>query len=65
MPWLRQLVSGVSPQRPGFDPRPMHVGYVDYVALTQVSLQVLPFSAVGINPKLSMLIIHSSTTNAI
>lgn len=28
MPWLRQLVSGVSPHRPGFDPRPMHVGFM-------------------------------------
>jgi len=65
MPWLRQLVSGISPQRPGFDPRPMHVGYMDYVDLTQASLLVLQFSPFGINSKFSTLIIHSSTINAI
>jgi hypothetical protein len=64
MPWLRQLLSRVSLQRPGFDQRPVHVGFMDQVALTHVSLQVLQFSAVGINPKFNMLITHSSTTDA-
>jgi hypothetical protein len=35
--WLGQLVAGLSPRRPGFDPRPVHVGFVvDKVALGQV-----------------------------
>lgn len=28
MPWLRRLVAGVSPHRPGFNRRPVHVGFV-------------------------------------
>jgi hypothetical protein len=37
MPWLRRLVAGLSPRRPGFDPWLLHVGFmVDKVALGQV-----------------------------
>ena len=28
VPWLRRLVAGLPPRRPGFDPRPVHVGFV-------------------------------------
>jgi hypothetical protein len=36
---LRQLVAGLSPRRPGFDPGSAHVGFVvDKVALGQVFL---------------------------
>jgi hypothetical protein len=28
VPWLRRLVAGLSPRRPGFDPRSVHVGFV-------------------------------------
>jgi hypothetical protein len=28
VPWLRQLVAGLSPRRPGFDPGSVHVGFV-------------------------------------
>jgi hypothetical protein len=35
--WLRQLVAGFSPRRPGFDSGPIHVGFVvDKVALGRV-----------------------------
>jgi hypothetical protein len=35
--WLRLLVAGLSPRRPGFDPGSVHVGFVvDKVALGQV-----------------------------
>jgi hypothetical protein len=45
VPWLRQLVTGLSPRRPGFDVGLVHVGFVvDNVALGQVLLQVLRFS---------------------
>jgi hypothetical protein len=27
VPWLRQLVDGLSPRRPGFDPGSVHVGF--------------------------------------
>jgi hypothetical protein len=44
VPHLRRLVSGILPRRPGFTPRPIHVGFVvDKVALGQVFLQVLRF----------------------
>jgi hypothetical protein len=37
VPWLRRLVPGLSPRRPGFDPRSVHVRFVmDSVALGQV-----------------------------
>jgi hypothetical protein len=39
MPWLRSLVTGLSPRRPGFMPWSIHVGYVaDKMALVQVFL---------------------------
>jgi hypothetical protein len=45
VPWLRRLVTGLSPRRPGFNPGSVHVGFVvDAVALEQVFLQVLRFS---------------------
>jgi hypothetical protein len=43
VPWLRSLVAGLSPRRPGL----IHVGFVvDKVALGQVFLRVLRFSPV-------------------
>jgi hypothetical protein len=44
VPWLRRLVAGFSPWRPGFDPWSVHVGFVvDKVALGQVFLRVAGF----------------------
>jgi hypothetical protein len=44
VPWLRRLVAGLSPRRPGFAPGSVHVGFViDKVALAQVpSSSVFP-----------------------
>jgi hypothetical protein len=52
VPWLRRLVVGPSPQRPGFDPGSVHVGFlVDTVALGQVFFpRVLRFSLVSFIP---------------
>jgi hypothetical protein len=51
MPWLRRLVSGLSPRRPGLDPGSFHVGFVvDKVALGQVFLRVLRFYPVNFIP---------------
>jgi hypothetical protein len=51
VPWLRRLVAGLSPRRPGFDPGSVHVGFVvDKVALGQVFLQVLRFSPINFIP---------------
>jgi hypothetical protein len=37
VPWLRRLVTGIPPRRPGFDPGSVHVGFVvDKLALGQV-----------------------------
>jgi hypothetical protein len=57
VPWLRSLVAGLSPRRPGFAPWSIHVGFaVDKVALGQVYL-VLRFSPVNIiRPSLSKLV---------
>jgi hypothetical protein len=51
MPWLRQLVAGLSPQRPKFAPRSIHMGFVeDRVALGQGFLLVIWFFPVSIIP---------------
>jgi hypothetical protein len=51
VPWLRRLVGGLSPRRPKFDPRSVHVGFaVDKVALGQVFPRVLRFSPVNFIP---------------
>jgi hypothetical protein len=58
VPWIRWLVAGLSPRRPGFAPRSINVGFVvDKVALRQVFLRVLRFCPVSIiPPSLSKLI---------
>jgi hypothetical protein len=45
MPWLRSLVVGPSPRRPGLAPGSIHVGFVvDKVAVGQIFLRGLRFS---------------------
>ena len=44
--WLRQLVAGLLPQRTGFDPGSVHVGFV----VDKVTLGVLRFSPVSFIP---------------
>jgi hypothetical protein len=40
--WVRQLVAGLSPRKPGFSHRLVHLGFVvDEVVLEQVFLRVL------------------------
>ena len=49
--WLRRLVAGLPPRRPGFDPGSVLVGFVvDKVALGQVFLRLLRFSSVTFIP---------------
>jgi hypothetical protein len=44
VPWLRRLVTGLSPRRPGFDPRSVSEGFVvDKLELRQVFPRVLGF----------------------
>jgi hypothetical protein len=51
VPWLRSLIAGLSPRRPGFAPGSINVGFVvDKVALGQAFLRVLRFSPVNIIP---------------
>jgi hypothetical protein len=51
VPWLRLLVAGLSPRRPGFNPGSVHVGFVvDKVAQGQVFPRVLRFSLVNFSP---------------
>jgi hypothetical protein len=51
VPWLRRLLAGLSPRRPGFDPGSVHVEFVvDKVALWQVFLRILRFSPVNFIP---------------
>jgi hypothetical protein len=58
VPWLRSLVAGLPPRKPGFATGSIHVGFVvDKVALGQVFLRVIRFSPVNIiPPSLSKLI---------
>ena len=49
--WLRRLVAGLSPRRPGFDSGSVHVGFVvDKVSLGQVFPRVLRFFPVNSIP---------------
>jgi hypothetical protein len=49
--WLRRLIAGLSPRRPGFATGSVHVGFlVGRVILMQLLLQVLPFLPVSIIP---------------
>jgi hypothetical protein len=51
VPWLRWLVAGLSPRRPGFHPGSVHVGFVvDNVALGQGFPRILWFSPVNFIP---------------
>jgi hypothetical protein len=51
VPWLRRLVAGLSPRRPGFDAGSVNVGFVvDKVALGQVFPRVLRFIPVNFIP---------------
>jgi hypothetical protein len=51
VPWLKRLVAGLSPRRPGITPRSVHVGcVVDKVALGQVFLRVFRLLPVNIIP---------------
>jgi hypothetical protein len=44
LPWLRRLVAGLSPRRPGSAPRSIHVGFMmDKVAMRQVSSEFFGF----------------------
>jgi hypothetical protein len=48
---FRRLVASLSPRRPGFDPRSVHVGFVvEKVALGQVFPRLLQFSPVSFIP---------------
>jgi hypothetical protein len=65
VPWLRRLVAGFSPRRPGIVTESVRVGFVVYqVALGQVFLRVFRFILVSIIlPWLSMLIYHLRMNN--
>jgi hypothetical protein len=64
-PWLRWLVGGLSPQSPGFNPRPVCVGFLmDRLTLVQV-LQVsfspsAPYSFVHQQSSYVIFVISSS-----
>jgi hypothetical protein len=65
LPWLRRLVTGLSPRRTGFAPGSVCVGFVvGKVVLGQVFLRVLLFYSVRIIlPWLSILIYHLGMNN--
>ena len=53
VPWVRRLVAGLSPLRPGLDPSSVHVGFmVDEIAQERVLFfhQILHFLPVTIIP---------------
>jgi hypothetical protein len=64
VPWLRPLVTELSPQRTRFIPGSVYVGFVvNKVALGQVFLRVLLFFPVNIIPlRLSIFIYHLGET---
>jgi hypothetical protein len=59
VPWLRRLVPGYSPRRPGFAPRFVRVEFVaDKRALGQAFNQVLRFIPVNIIPPWLTILIY-------
>jgi len=59
MPWLRRLVTGLSPWRPGFDSRSVHEKFVvEEVALGKGFRRILPLSPVSIITPMSRDILH-------
>jgi hypothetical protein len=60
MPWLRRLVGGLSPRRPGFDPRPVRGRFVvDRLSLGQVFLRIIRFLRVSIIPSMFHTHLHA------
>jgi hypothetical protein len=60
--WLRRLVAGLSPRRPGFAPWSVHVGFVvDKMVLGKVCLRVPRFSHVNFG--FSIVIYHLGGMN--
>jgi hypothetical protein len=63
VPWLRRLVAGLSPWRPGFDPGSVHVGFVvDKVALGQVFPRQFHSTGAQLHGKTKKLIIFITHT---
>jgi hypothetical protein len=51
MPWPRQVITGLSPQRSGFSPRVVHVAFVvAKVALGKAFVPVFQFPPVSVIP---------------
>jgi hypothetical protein len=62
---FKGLITSLSPRRPGFNPRPVHVGFVeDKVAPKQISLRVLRVFPLSVQFHCCTMLIHSSITNA-
>ena len=62
VPWLRRLVVGFSPRRPGIEPGPVFVDFVgDIVVPGQVFLPVLLLSPVSIVVPLLLTHLHLLT----
>ena len=65
MSCLTWLVTSLTSQRHGFDPRQVHVGYlVDKLALKQVFIQTLWFPQ-SVSFHQYSILIHSSTTDTV
>lgn len=65
VPWLRWLVAGFSPRRPGFDSRPVRVGFgMGEMVLGRIFLPTLLFFLLVSFHQCSVLI-PSSTTDAV
>ena len=63
VPWIRRLVAGLSPNRPGLDPRQVDVGFVvNKLELGQVFLPVHRSSPVSIIPPMFHTHLHVALT---
>jgi hypothetical protein len=59
VPWLRRLVTGLLPRRPGFAPGSVYMGFVvDEVALGQAFLPALWVFPVSITPPWRSVLIY-------
>jgi hypothetical protein len=64
--WLKRLDADLLPQKPMFDPKQVHVGFVvEKVAIGQVSFGVFQFSPVSTIPPKLQTLFHSYTFNMV
>jgi len=65
VPWLSHSAAGLPLQRPGFNPRPLHMGYVSKVTWDRFYSRVVGFFPVNMIQPIILTYRYPSVTDAI